>query len=308
MGRLGAHVSQQSVSIASAAPPEVLERLLDKLPSLSPQLRKAARYVLDNPAEVGVSSISELAAAARVKPNTLVRMARAVGYDGYEGFREPFRELIRAGRQDFPDRARWLQSIARGGRHGELLTEMARDTLSNIEALFEGITADAVKAAADRIVEARTTYVLGVGVAHAVARNFAYLAGMALESVVATPKASSLPVDDLVRAGPDDLLLAMTFEPYRTEVVQAVEAAREQDVTIIAITDSLASPIAFDVEHVFCVPTMSAQFFTSTVALTALFEALMAFVVADAPPQVVASIDRFHRRRHEIGVYWEEGG
>lgn len=294
------------VANTDAAPPELLERLLESLPTLSPQLRKAARYVLDHPSEVGVSSITEFADASGVKPNTLVRMARAVGCDGYDGFRAPFREVIRAGRPDFPDRARWLQSIARGGRHGELLTEMASDSLSNIEALFAETTAGAVKAAADRIVEARVTYVLGLGISHGVARNFAYLAGMALETVVAIPKAGSLPVDDLARAGRGDVLLAVTFEPYRTEVVQAVRQAREQGVAIIAISDSLAAPIAVGAEHVFCVPTDTAQFFTSTVALSALFETLMAFVVADAPDAVVANIERFHRRREEIGVYWKE--
>ncbi len=262
--------------------------------------------MLDHPAEVGVSSISELADAAGVKPNTLVRMARAVGYDGYDGLREPFREVLRSGRRSFPDRARWLQSIARDGRHGDLLKDMASDTLANLESLFAGMTAGSVKAAADRIVRARATYVLGVGIAHSLARNFAYLAGMALETVLAIPKDGSLPVDDLARAGQDDVLMAVTFQPYRTEVVQAVRAAREQHVAIIAITDSVASPIALDAEHVFCVPTETAQFFTSTVALSALFETLVAFMIADAPDEVVASIDRFHRRRHEIGVYWGE--
>jgi len=58
--------------------------------------------------------------------------------------------------------------------------------------------------------------------------------------------------------------------------------------------------------HVFRVPADSARFFTSTVALAALFETLMAFVVADAKDEVVASIERFHRHRREIGVYWDE--
>lgn len=62
---------------------------------------------------------------------------------------------------------------------------------------------------------ARLAYVLGVGIAHAVVRNFAYLAGMGLETVVATPKDGSLPIDDLVRAGPGDVPLAVTFRPYR---------------------------------------------------------------------------------------------
>ena len=56
----------------------------------------------------------------------------------------------------------------------------------------------------------------------------------------------------------------------------------------------------------FCVPTDTAQFFTSTVAVGALFETLMAFVVADAPPEVVASIEQFHSRRQAFGIYWAE--
>ncbi len=299
-------MEQQALPNSLVAQPDVLDRLLDTLPSLSPQLSKAARYVLDHPVEVGISSISELADAAGVKPNTLVRMARAVGFDGYDGFRQPFRDQIRGGQQDFPDRARWLQSIARGGRHGELLTEMASGALSNVEALFAGITAEEMKSAADRIVDARACYVLGVGIAHAVTRNFAYLAGMAVETVVAIPNPGSLPVDDLGRAGPDDVLLAVTFQPYRTEVVNAVRAANAQRVPVIAVSDSVASPIALGAEHVFCVPTESAQFFTSTVALSALLETLMAFVIADAPQTVISSIEQFHQRRHRLGVYWDE--
>ena len=48
----------------------------------------------------------EIAAEAKVKPNTLVRMARQIGFEGYDDFREPFREAIRSGGttlQDFHD-------------------------------------------------------------------------------------------------------------------------------------------------------------------------------------------------------------
>ena len=284
----------------------ILGRLLDRLPEMSPQLRKAARYLLDNTNDVGVSSIREVAEAARVTPNTLVRMARAVGFEGYEDFRRPFREALRSGRDSFPDRARWLQSIARGGRHGGLFGEMAAMTLENVEQLFAGITADQVKAAAERIVAARTTYVLGVGISYALAHNFAYLARMALDTVVAVPRDGSLPIDDVAKAGPEDALLAMTFKPYRTEVVDAVRSARGQGAGIIALSDSRTSPIALNADHVFVIPTDTPQFFTSTVAAAALLETIMAFVVADADPRVIANIERFHRRRHDLGVYWRD--
>ena len=124
--------------------------------------------------------------------------------------------------------------------------------------------------------------------------------------VVAIPREGSLPLDDLGRAGARDVLLAVTFQPYRSEVVEAVAAARDQGMAVIAVSDSLASPIAYKARHVFCVPTESAQFFTSIVALSALLETLMAFVIADAPKTVIASIEQFHERRHRLGVYWDE--
>ena len=51
---------------------------------------------------------------------------------------------------------------------------------------------------------------------------------MALENIVALPRDGSEPVDGLLRAGPGDCLIAMTFKPYRREVVEAVEAAKSK--------------------------------------------------------------------------------
>jgi hypothetical protein len=42
------------------------------------------------------------------------------------------------------------------------------------------------------------------------------------------------------------------------------------------------------------------------VAALALLETLVAFVVADAAPEVIAEIGRRHERRHTLGIYQEE--
>lgn len=281
----------------------VLERLSEVLPDMTPQLQIAAEYVLNRPNDVGVSSIREIADAAAVKPNTLVRMARALGYEGYEDFRQPFREALKAGRDTFPERARWLQSIARKGEHGPLFSESAATALAGVERLFASTSAEEVKAAADVIVASRVTYVVGVGVLHALAQNFAYLARMALDRIVAIPRPGSLASDDLTPAGCEDTLIAMTFSPYRREVVEAVRVALDQGVRVIAITDRRSAPIVRGAVQSFIVPVDTPQFFTSTVAVTGLLETIMAFVVADAEPDVIAAVDRFHQRRHELGVY-----
>ncbi len=284
---------------------EVLDDLTAQFESLTPELRKAAAYVLENPNDVGVSSIREIAELANVKPNSFVRMARSVGFEGYDDFREPFREEIRKGGGNFPDRARWLQSLARGGKLAGLYVDMASSAIDNIERTFAATSAAAMQAAADAIVAARRTFVLGVGVNGSNARNFTYLADMAVDTIDAIPRHGSVAIDDLARAGKGDVLIAMTCKPFRTEVVEAVEIARKQSVTIIAISDSPASPIVIGSDHSFIIDAETPQFFPSSVSTIALLETLMAFVIADADPAVISNIESFHARRHALGIYHE---
>ncbi|GAB5469593.1 MAG: MurR/RpiR family transcriptional regulator [Rhodospirillales bacterium] len=278
------------------------------MPEMSPQLRRAAEYLLDNPQSVGFGSVREVAAAADVKPNTLVRLARAIGLEGYEELRRPFREALRQGAVSFPDRARWLQSLAKGGQQGALYAQMAENLLGNLEGLFTDYSADDLKRASEMIVQARVSYVLGVGVSYGLVHSFAYLARMALDSVVAVPRDGSLPVDDLAKAGPQDLLLAMTFQPYRKEVVEAVARAEAQGVPVIAVTDSLTSPIARSAALRFTLSVETPEPFTSTLAAAAFLETLFAFVVAAGGEAAVESIERFHRERGDLGIYWQEDG
>ena len=287
-------------------PASVLNALGAELVNLPPEVRKAAAYVLENPNDVGVSSIREIAMDAKVKPNTFMRMARSVGFEGYDDFREPFRQEIRRGGTNFPDRARWLQSLAKGGKLSGLYADMAASTIRNIEETFAATDDQAMKRAADDIVSARRSYVLGVGVNNTNARNFTYLADMALDSLQSIPKQGSTATDDLGRAGPEDVLIAMTCKPYRSEVVEAVVLAKSQGVTVIAISDSPASPIVTDANHRFIIQADTPQFFPSSVSIIALLETLMAFVIADAKPEVIANIENFHSRRHQLGIYVEE--
>ena len=284
----------------------VLHRLTEEWDALTPEAQKAARYVLENPADVGVSTVREIAEAAKVKPNTFVRMARQVGFEGYEDFRAPFREAIRQGAVSFPDRARWLQDIRKSGDLGGLYGDMAEAAMRNIEDTFAGIDVVRLKAAAEAIWASRQVFVLGVGVMNANARNFTYLASTGMTDFHAIPRPGSTPVDDLAWADGRDVLIAMTCRPYRAEVVEAVRLARDQGLTVVALSDSPASPIIRAAQHGFVVAADTPQFFPSSVATIALLETLLSFVIAVASDEIVARVERFHKRRHQLGIYLEE--
>lgn len=285
-------------------PTDVLARLAEALPDLSPQLSRAAQYLLDNPAEISVSTTREIADAADVTANTVVRVARATGFQGFDELREPFRRQVADASLPFPDRARFLQSLNQGGQHGSLMTDMAAAALANVEALFATLDMDELKLAADLIAGARVSNVLGVGTAQHMADNFAYVAAMALDNVRSIP-GTGLSIDHAARFEDDDVLLAMTFSPYRVETVKAVEMAHKRGVPVIAISDSLASPIVRDATHAFVVPTDSPLPFSSNVACTVLLETLLVFVIAEAESDVdvAEAIETFHANRRAAGIY-----
>ncbi len=284
----------------------VMDRLSSALPSLSPEARKAAVYVLENPLDVGVSTVREIANAANVKPNTLVRMARAIGFEGYDDFRIPFREAIRNGPQTFETRAQWLQDTRAAGRLGDLYADMVQSALRNLEETFAGISPDALAAAAQDIWNAHSVYTLGVGVNNSNARNFTYLASTGMVDFHTIPRPGNNATDDLAFAGPRDVLIAITCKPFRTEVIDATQVAREQGLTIIALSDSPASPIFQGADHRFQLSADTPQFFPSSVSTIALLETLLSFVIATASPEIVRRVEKFHARRFDLGLYRED--
>jgi len=294
-----------SVAVDRAGPDSpgpILESLRAQFDDMSAQVKVAAEWVLDNAGAIAVNSMRGIASEAGVTPNTLVRMARAVGFEGYDEFRDPFRRQAADGAPSFPDRARFLQSINEGGSHGALLADMAASALGNVEALFSDIDLHELKAAADLIDASHITNVLGVGTAQYLAENFAYVAGMALDNVRAIPT-KGIAIDDVARMTDADALVVMTFSPYRTETVEVASLAVDLGVPVIAVSDSHAAPIMRGAAHSFVVPNHSPYPFSSNVAATALLETLLAFVVADSTDDVVTAIDTFHANRRTAGIY-----
>ena len=277
-----------------------------RMDQLSPQLRIAARYVMDNPQDVSISSVRSLSDNAKVKPNSFVRLARELGFDGYDEFREIFRAQARKKSGDFPDRVRWLQSIQKKGALSSLYATMVSDALGNLEQTFAGIDETELAAAAQAIWRARKVYILGVGVNHTNASNFAYLAATGMNDFVAIPRPASTAIDDLSRANEQDLLIAITQAPYRQEVLRATHFAHRQGMKIIALSDSQSAPVMAQAEYGFITHIDTSQFFPSSVSIIALLETLLSFVIAGASDEIVDRVEAFHQRRHEFGYYFDD--
>jgi len=295
-------------SIASALPQsqeEVIERLLGQFDELPGQLQLSARYIVDHPHEVGLQSMRTLAQHANVHPNSFVRLARHLGFDGYEPLRERFRDFVRSGIGSSPDRVRWLQEMDRKGGSTAIFGSMAEACLDNTEKMFAQQSIKDLDRAVGWMIDARRVYVLGLGLAYPLAYNFWYVARMGFDHFVLSPRHGSLPSDDIIRMDKRDCLVAMTFQPYRRDTLEAVRLAKKQGAKIIGITDSSASILCREADIGLVSPTNTPQFFHSNSAVTALIESLCALLVARGGDAASAAVEAFHSARWEADIYDE---
>lgn len=280
---------------------EVVGRLLAAFDEFSPQLRKAARYIIDHPNEIALVPIRPLAQNAGVKPGTLVRIAATIGFDTFSAFRKPFRDRLRVD-ISLPERARRLEH--EGDNTQRLYEEMRHAATSNLNDTFGSVDARKLRETADMLLRSKRVFISAVGSCYGMAHYLYYVARMAMPKVVLTPQQGSLAIDDLTDVGPSDLLIVLSFRPYRQETIDAARLARSKNGKVIAITDSSTAPIALAADVVFLVPNETPQFFPSMAAVVALVETLLAFVVARGGSKAVRSIETFNSMRHDFSIWW----
>ena len=284
---------------------EIIARLLAEFDALPWQLQLCARYIIDHPHEVGLQSMRTLAASAEVQPNSFVRLARHLGFEGYDALRERFRDFVRGGSGSTPDRVRWLQQMDRKGGSAAIFGSMAEACLENTEKMFAQQSVAELERAVDLMIKSRRVYVLGLGLAYPLAYNFWYVARMGFDHFILTPRHGSLPSDDIIRMDERDCLVAMTFQPYRSDTLAAVQRARRTGAKIIGITDSNAASLCREADIGLVSPTHTPQFFHSNSAVTALLESLCALLVVRGGDAATRSVEAFHSARWEENIYEE---
>ncbi|MEH6360847.1 MAG: hypothetical protein V7761_08955, partial [Amylibacter sp.] len=134
---------------------DISKRLTMALPKLPKKLVIAARYALDHPERIALDSMRTVATACNVASPTMLRLARALEYESYEGFRAEFQENLVA--QGFGTRADALKNAATLGEGDHLTQKMAQAADKNILQTIQFLDTSAVEDFAQSVKQSRRT-------------------------------------------------------------------------------------------------------------------------------------------------------
>jgi len=270
---------------------------------LSPQLKTAARYMLDRPGDVALLSMREQARRAGVPAATMTRLAKRLGLEGYDEVRALYAGAVRAGTLGFAGKAEAqveVQSL-RGER--ALAADMALSLSRQIARLAEPESLERLAGAANQLHAARRVYCLGLRSCHAAAWHFHYMLSLLGNKTVMLDDAGGTGLDAIRDAGPDDVLLAASVEPYARATIEAARYVAAAGVPVVALTDSEVSPLASLSVATILVATESPSFFHTMTPLLAVAEILAALVAGNGGQNALAALERTEAQLSAFGVH-----
>jgi DNA-binding MurR/RpiR family transcriptional regulator len=281
-----------------------LTQLLDsRFESLSPELQRAARWVREHPAELGLQSMRQSAQAAGVSPATMTRLARALGLDGFEAMRRPSMDAFA---QSVARSNGVLDDVSAAVPGDTTLDRMRQAQASNLASAHSRNSASQLRAAAQAILEAREVYCLGLRASFGIAYHLHYSCDWLRCGVRLATDAGGAWVDQVLALTPADLLVVVSQAPYTRQTVEAVQAACQRQVPVLALTDSPLSPLARLAQQSLLFEAASPSFFHSMTGAQALAEALMACVAEQGGAPVVQRLAERQQRLQSAHTYWEK--
>jgi DNA-binding MurR/RpiR family transcriptional regulator len=224
--------------------PETLEALFrllaERAETMPKRLRQCADFIAGYPDRVAVSTVAELAAAADVQPSAMMRFCQDLGFSGFSQMQRLFRDEYA---RKWPDYATRLANLRAAGDRtpGAMLAEFVEAGRASLEKLMTTVDPEMLERAVQALGAAPMIHLAGYRRAFPVASYIGYaLEKMAVPCVLHSG-VGMLATGHAMR--PDDALLAITFAPYSAETVAFADAARAGGHPVVAITDSLSSPL-----------------------------------------------------------------
>lgn len=248
--------------------------------ALSPRLRQVAAYVLDHPNDMGLETLAVIAERCGVQASTIVRFAKAFGYEGASQMQRLFRdELINsAPSPSYAERIRQFNQQSGDTRDltsHELMREFANSNIIALEHLQDTIDGRALEQAVDLMEQAAAVYLVGLRRSFPVAAYLAYALRHVEKPVHLIDGLAGMLVEQSSMISADDLLFAISFHPYARETGDIVLSARNAGARVVAISDSQLSPVSRDADISFDIKDAEVRKFRSLTGSLCLAQTLV---------------------------------
>lgn len=263
--------------------------------------RRIAAFITEHYDEAAFMTAFRLGEEVGVSESTVVRFAAELGFEGYPGLQKAMQEMIRS-------KLTVLQRIevARSRmQDDEVLSTVAIGDIHNIRHTMEEMDKAAFFGAVEAIIQARQIYVFGAGSCKALASFLTHYLKMLLGSRVhLVPVTSQSEIfEEMLDVDNKDAVIGISFPRYSSKAANTLHYAHSKGATVIALTDSMLSPIAPHASHLLLAHSDMASVVDSLVAPLSVINALIVAISLKTMETNRTKLEELERLWYDYQVY-----
>lgn len=274
--------------------------LYEELPS---QLRAAAHWVIEHANEVALLSMRDQARRAGVPPTTMTRLAKRLGFEGYDDVRALYADRLLRRSDGFSRKADALLERRLAQGEDAVSVDIIETAAAQIAALGACEHLAQLAQAARLMLAARRSFVVGQRAGFSVAYQLAYVCSLAGYDARLLDSPGGIGLDPLRDAEAGDVLVAISVHPYTRATVEIAAYAARRGMKIVAITDSVISPLARDADATVIIGIESLSFFHTMGAAFIAAEALAALIASGMGEKAGEALARSEAQFEALDTY-----
>jgi len=276
------------------------QRLEDHLPSLTKSQQRIASYLLVSYDEATFLSAADLAERLNVSEATVVRFAKAVGYDGFPAMRRHLQELFRARFTPAARLQRKLSELARS--QGHVLTKVLAMELQYLAEASESIDLADFDSAVDILLSGERIFVFASGPSGILADLATWrFRRLGIPTIAMTESGRHL-LENLQLLQPGDVMLVAGFQHLTPEMVAVLDHARATACRSILLTDTLGPAFRDKADVILAARRGPVSTFHSLTVPMSVLNALILAVAMTRPEESLAALNRLQQLRSTSGL------
>ncbi|AAK79814.1 DNA-binding MurR/RpiR family transcriptional regulator [Clostridium acetobutylicum] len=245
-----------------------------KFPRLSKGQKLIAEYILKHYDKAAFMTAARLGVSVGVSESTVVRFANELGFSGYPKLQKALHELIK-------NKLTTVQRIELSNTfiaEESSLKGVLKADIENIRVTLEKINHNVFDDVVNSIFSAKRIYIIGLRSSTALAEFLGFYLNLILDNVYVVSYKISDIFEQIINITSDDLLIGIGFPRYASRTIEALSFAKSRKTKVVALTDSLLSPLATEADYTLIAQSNMASFVDSLVAPLSVINALIVSV------------------------------
>ena len=278
---------------------ELFERIIRLRPGLSPKKRRVADFMMEDYKRLFLMSAKEIAQQCQVSEPTITRFVMDLGFGGYGEFEHYLKGLLRI---ELTSVERLIKA-AKELDNASTLEAYRQNTIVNLDNLVQSVSQQEVRNLAQMIHRAESILVAGYKASATLAYYFGYLLKKIKAGVVIDTAYSGDNWDTISLHGESLLVFAIAFPRYPRRTIELVEYTKKCNATVVAISDSLKSPVVNLADHYVIIDMEGFSFIDPFSHIITFLGALIheiAYIDKEATARRLSQIEDGARRRRDF--------